>query len=112
MAALTAARLTRLGAGCQAAAVINAFVLVRAEPDAVADLAPRLAELVGIREAHSVAGADADIVVIVTVREHEDVAQVVTERIGREPGVLSTTTMIAFRSVSQADAADAFGDFG
>jgi DNA-binding Lrp family transcriptional regulator len=81
-------------------------------PDAVADLAPRLAEIDGVRESHSVAGADADIVVIVTVREHEDVARVVTEHIGREPGVLSTATMIAFRSFSQSDAADAFGDFG
>ena len=104
--------MTGIGAGCQAARVINAFVLIRAEPDAVADLAPRLAEIDGVRESHSVAGADADIVVIVTVREHEDVARVVTEHIGREPGVLSTTTMIAFRSFSQADAADAFGDFG
>jgi DNA-binding Lrp family transcriptional regulator len=108
----TVRRLTWLGAGCQAAAVINAFVLIRAEPDAVADLAPRLAEIDGVRESHSVAGADADIVVIVTVREHEDVARVVTEHIGREPGVLSTATMIAFRSFSQSDAADAFGDFG
>ena len=87
-------------------------MLIRAEPDTVADLAPRLAEIDGVREAHSVAGADADIVVIVTVPEHEDVARVVTEHIGRESGVLSTTTMIAFRSFSQADASDAFGDFG
>jgi DNA-binding Lrp family transcriptional regulator len=92
--------------------VINAFVLIRADPDSVADLAPRLAEIEGVRESHSVAGADADIVVIVTVGEHEDVARVVTEHIGREPGVLSTTTMIAFRSFSPSDAADAFGDFG
>jgi len=98
--------------GCQAADVINAFVLIHAEPNAVADLAPRLATIDGVRESHSVAGADADIVVIVTVREHEDVARVVTEHIGREAGVLSTTTMIAFRSFSQDDAADAFGDFG
>lgn len=92
--------------------MINAFVLVHAEPDAVAGLAPRLAEIDGVREAHSVAGADADIVVVITVSDHEDVARVVTEHIGRESGVLSTTTMIAFRSFSRTDAADAFGDFG
>ncbi len=91
--------------------MINAFVLVHAEPDAVADLAPRLAAIDGVREAHSVAGADADIVVIVTVQDHEEIARVVTEHIGREPGVVSTTTMIAFRSFSEADASDAFGDF-
>lgn len=92
--------------------MINAFVLIHADPDAVADLAPRLTEIEGVREAHSVAGADADIIVIITVRDHEDVARVVTEHIGREAGVLSTTTMIAFRSFSRSDAADAFGDFG
>jgi DNA-binding Lrp family transcriptional regulator len=91
--------------------VINAFVHVRADADAIADLAPRLAEIDGVRESHSVAGSDTDIVVIVTVASHEDIARVVTEHISREPGVQSTITMIAFRSFSPTDVSDAFGDF-
>lgn len=55
------------------------------------------------------AGGDADIVVVVMVRNHEEVAQVVTEAISREPGVLSTHTMIAFRSFSLDDVGAAFG---
>jgi DNA-binding Lrp family transcriptional regulator len=89
--------------------VIHAFVLVKARADAIADLAPRLAELPGVREAHSVAGGDADIVVVVMVRDHEEVASVVTEAISKEPGVLSTHTMIAFRSFSLDDIGAAFG---
>ena len=92
--------------------MINAFVLIFADADAIADLAPRMAEIAGVRESHSVGGSDADIVVIVTVPEYEDVATVVTEHISRVPGVRSTTTLFAFRSFSQADAGDAFGDFG
>lgn len=92
--------------------MINAFVLVHAKADSIADLAPRLADLPGVRESHSVAGSDADIVVVVTVRSHEEVARVVTEGISREPGVVSTHTMIAFRSFSVNDAGAAFGDFG
>ena len=64
-----------------------------------------MAEIDGVRESHSVGGSDADIVVIVTVPEYEDVATVVTEHISRVPGVRSTTTLFAFRSFSQADAA-------
>jgi len=92
--------------------VINAFVLVQAQGAAIAELAPRLAEIPGVREAHSVAGGNADIVVLVSVRTHEDIAKVVTEAISREPGVMSTHTMIAFRSFSAADVSSAFGDFG
>lgn len=91
--------------------MLNAFVLVRAEPDAIADLASRLAGIDGVRESHSVAGSETDIVVVVTVRTHEDIARVVTEHISREPGVLSTVTMIAFRSFTESDVVDAFGDF-
>lgn len=92
--------------------VINAFVQVRAVADAIADLAPRLAAIDGVREAHSVAGSDTDVMVIVTVPTLDDIARVVTEHISREPGVESTITMIAFRSFTAADVADAFGDFG
>ena len=91
--------------------MINAFVHVRADADAIAGLAPRLAEIDGVRESHSVAGSETDIIVIVTVPTHEDIARVVTEHISCERGVQSTITMIAFRSFSQADVSDAFGDF-
>ncbi len=93
--------------------MITAFVLIEAEPDAIAELAPAIAEIDGVREAHSVAGGDTDLVAIVRVPSHEAIASVVTERIARLAGVKSTGTMIAFRSYStdQLDAGyEGFGD--
>lgn len=92
---------------------ITAIVLIEAEPDAIADLGPRLTEIDGVAEAHSVAGGDTDLVVIVKVSDHESIARVITEHIAKLDGIKSTSTMIAFRSYSAEvlDAAfDGFGD--
>jgi len=92
---------------------ITAIVLIEAEPDAIADLGPRLTEIDGVAEAHSVAGGDTDLVVIVKVSDHESIARVITEHIAKLDGIKSTSTMIAFRSYSTEvlDAAfDGFGD--
>jgi len=96
-----------------ASGMITAFVLVEARPDAIADLAPSIAEIVGVREAHSVAGGDTDLLAVLRVPDHAAIADVVTEHIARLPGVSSTRTMIAFRSYSseQLDAGyEGFGD--
>lgn len=93
--------------------MITAFVLIEAQPDSIAELAPAVAELDGVREAHSVAGGDTDLVAVVTVPDHEGVARVVTEEIAKLAGVRTTRTMIAFRSFTgdQLDAGyEGFGD--
>lgn len=93
--------------------MINAFVLIKARPDAIAALGPVLAGIDGVREAHSVAGSETDLVVIVTVADHAAIADVVTDKIVKVDGVVDTQTMIAFRSFSDAqiDAAlEGFGD--
>src|SRR5690348_7055664 len=82
--------------------MVHAFVLIDAEPARVADLATELAELDGVAEVYSVAG-HADIVAIVRVRKHEELADVVTRGISRRPGVLDTRTLIAFQSFSRHD---------
>ncbi len=92
--------------------MIHAFVLIDAEPSRVADLAQELADIDGIREAHSVAGSDTDLVAVAAVATHEDVATVVTEHIGRLDGVRSTTTLIAFRSYSTHQLDSAYEGFG
>ena len=92
---------------------ITAIVLIEAEPDAIAELGPRLTEIEGVSEAHSVAGGETDLVAIVKVADHEAIAAVVTERIAKLKGIRATSTMIAFRSYSAEtlDAAyDGFGD--
>lgn len=90
--------------------VQTAFVLIEAQPDRIAQLAGELAAVDGVAEAYSVAG-DADLVAIVRVRHMDDLADVVTGRIGALAGIVGTRTMVAFKAYSQADVA-AMWDLG
>ena len=90
--------------------MVHAFVLIDAEPFRVADLAVELAEIEGVAEVYSVAG-HADIVAVVRVRRHEELAEVVTRRISRLDGVTSTRTLIAFQAYSRRDL-EAMWDLG
>jgi len=77
-------------------------VLIDAEPGRVAALASELAEIPGVAEVYSVTGK-ADLVAIVRVREHDDLAAIVTERISALPGIRATETMLAFQAYSRHD---------
>ena len=83
-------------------AVIHAFVLINTAPGRVAGLAAELADVEGVAEVYSVAG-DHDLVAVVRVRDHDDLAEVVTRRIAKLSGLLSTRTMIAFQVYSRHD---------
>ena len=80
----------------------HAIVLVEAERDAMSTLGSVLAEVDGVREAYSVTGGW-DFVAIVSVKRHEDLAEVVTNRIAQVPGVSRTQTMVAFEAFSRHD---------
>lgn len=82
--------------------MLTAFVMIRAEPERIADLASEIAEVDGVAEVYSVTG-DVDLVAIVRVREHEKLADVVTRHISSLDGILHTTTMIAFQAYSRHD---------
>jgi len=82
--------------------VIEAIVLIEAEPARIADLADALLEISGVAEVYSVTG-DADIVAVVRVREHDHLADVVTHGIALADGVRRTNTLVAFRSYRNAD---------
>ena len=88
--------------------MVHAIVLITADPSAVANLAPTLADLEGVREVYSVAG-DEDVVAIVRVPTHEELADVVTTRVAKQPGVVRTRTLIAFRSWSETDLSSEWG---
>jgi DNA-binding Lrp family transcriptional regulator len=90
--------------------MVHAFVLIDGEPSRVADLAAELAGIDGVSEVYSVAG-HADIVAVVRVRRHEDLAEVVTRRISCLPGIVDTRTLIAFQAFSRKDL-DAIWDLG
>jgi DNA-binding Lrp family transcriptional regulator len=90
--------------------MVHAFVLIDAEPGRVADLAEELADVPGVAEVYSVAG-EADVVAIVRVRHHEELADVVTRRITALEGIVSTRTLIAFQAFSRHDL-EALWDLG
>ena len=77
-------------------------MLVDAEPGRVAALASELAETPGVAEVYSVTGR-ADLVAIVRVREHDELADVVTRRISALSGITATETLVAFQAFSRHD---------
>ena len=80
----------------------HAVVLIRAEREALPDLGGTLADIDGVAEAYSVTG-EWDFVAILRVAAPEDVAQVVTHRLARLPGIARTSTMVAFEAYSRHD---------
>jgi DNA-binding Lrp family transcriptional regulator len=83
-------------------AMVTSFVLINALPDRTAALAEALAELDDVSEVYSVAG-DVDLVAVVRVRHHEELADVVTKHIACLDGIVSTHTLVAFRAYSRRD---------
>jgi DNA-binding Lrp family transcriptional regulator len=87
--------------------VITAIVLVDAEVDRIPEVAEEIAELPGVSEVYSVAG-DVDLIALVRVRAHEELADIIADKLNKVPGVLGTSTHIAFRTYSQHDLESAF----
>ena len=87
--------------------MITAIVMIDAATDAIPEVAASVADLEGVSEVYSTAGA-VDLIAIVRVREFEQIAEVVAGRINKVPGVLETDTHIAFRSYSRHDLEAAF----
>lgn len=82
--------------------MITAIVLLQVATDCIPETAEALAAIDGVTEVWSVTG-EWEVVAVVRVRAHEDIAGVVTGRIAKTPGVLATNTMIAFQQFSRGD---------
>jgi DNA-binding Lrp family transcriptional regulator len=87
--------------------VITAIVFVKADVARIPEVAEAIAALDGVSEVYSVTG-QVDLIVMVRVRRHEDVAEVVADRLNKVPGVTATETHIAFRAYSRHDLESAF----
>jgi len=87
--------------------VITAIVLVETSPDCIPEVAATIAELDGVREVYSVTG-DVDLIAVVRVHEHDELADVIADRLSKVSGVRSTRTYLAFRAYSGPDLAAAF----
>ena len=87
--------------------MVTAVVLIKAQTDKVTALAEQMAELEGVSEVFSVAG-QYDLVALVRVRENEDLARVISDRMRRLAGIVSSETLIAFKVYSKKDLEAAF----
>ena len=82
--------------------VTHAVILIKAEREALPELGGTLADVDGVAEAYSVTG-EWDFVAILRVREQDQLAEVVTQRLARLPGIAGTYTMVAFEAFSRHD---------
>jgi DNA-binding Lrp family transcriptional regulator len=87
--------------------MITAIVFVKADFARIPEAAEAIAALDGVSEVYSVTG-QIDLIALIRVRQQEDVATVVADRLNKVPGILSTETHIAFRTYSQHDLESAF----
>ena len=87
--------------------MITAIVLVHTAADRIPEAAQAIADLDGVSEVYSCAG-DVDLIAVVRVREHEELADVIADGISKIPGVVRTETLIAFRTYSNVDLEQAF----
>ena len=87
--------------------MISAIVLISAEVDRIPEVAAAIADLNGVSEVYSVTG-DVDLIAIVRVRHHEQLADVIADQLNKVSGVLGTQTHIAFRTYSKHDLEAAF----
>ncbi|GAA4112390.1 Lrp/AsnC ligand binding domain-containing protein [Nocardioides fonticola] len=87
--------------------MITAIVFVHADVARIPEVAEEIASLDGVSEVYSVTG-EIDLIAMVRVRTHDEIASVVADRLNKVPGVVSTQTHIAFRAYSQHDLESAF----
>jgi len=87
--------------------MITAIVFVKADVARIPEVAEAIAALDGVSEVYSVTG-QIDLIALVRVREHDDIASVVADRLNKVPGVAETETHIAFRTYSRHDLEAAF----
>ncbi len=82
--------------------MITAIVVMNCEVGKVHQVAEALTEIDGVAEVYSVSG-EHDILAICKVGHYDDLAQLVTEKIGGVQGITRTSTQMAFRAYSKHD---------
>ncbi|UDY22535.1 Lrp/AsnC family transcriptional regulator [Nocardioides sp. Kera G14] len=87
--------------------MITAIVFVKADTARIPEVAQAIADLDGVSEVYSTTG-QIDLIVMVRVRSHDEIATVVSDQLNKVAGVLDTETHIAFRAFSKHDLESAF----
>ena len=87
--------------------MITAIVLVNAALDRIPEVAEAIADIESVSEVYSVTG-EFDLIAMVRVRRHEDLADVIPGHINKIDGIIGTETHVAFRTYSRHDLEAAF----
>ncbi len=82
--------------------MVTTVVLATCDIHKIPETAQAIADIPDVSEVYSVAG-DYDLVVMVRVRDHEELARVVSEQIAKIPGIERTQTLVAFKVYSRHD---------
>lgn len=80
----------------------NAIVLLKVSKNRINDVAQTIVDLDGVTEVYSVAG-QYDLAAVIRTTGDSQVASLVTEQILGAEGILSSETLIAFRTYSRYD---------
>jgi len=88
--------------------VLTAFILIKSSREGLTNLGPHLADIEGIAEVYTLTG-EWDFIAIARVREHDELARVVTQRLTQLDGIQKTQTMVAFQQFSAHDLEAMFG---
>jgi DNA-binding Lrp family transcriptional regulator len=87
--------------------VITAIVFVQADVSRIPEVATEIADIDGVSEVYSVTG-QVDLIAMIRVRNHDDIAAVVADRLNKVDGVVDTETHIAYRAYSRHDLESTF----
>ena len=82
--------------------MVTALALLTVERDAVNEVAEKLSEMHGVSEVYSVAGRY-DLTAVIRAKDNDELADLVTNRMLKIPGILKSETLIAFRVYSKHD---------
>ena len=82
--------------------MVTFIILFNVKKNKISEIAEQLAEIPEISEVYSVTGIY-DLVAIVRTKTNDDVAELVTNRLGTIHGIKKTDTMLAFKAYSQHD---------
>jgi DNA-binding Lrp family transcriptional regulator len=82
--------------------MITAIVFVQADVSRIPEVATAIADIDGVSEVYSVTG-QIDLIAMIRVKNHDDIASVVADRLNKVEGVVDTETHIAYRAYSRHD---------
>ena len=87
--------------------MVTAICLIRADIQRIPEVAETIAQIPAVSEVYSVTG-EFDLVAMIRVRGHEELADVIPGVLNKVPGVTHTETHIAFRTYTRHDLEAAF----